>query len=133
VKPQILATFSTLDPSKNEWYVHDKQVVDAWEAGLSVSSLEDRKTQRLTEEYREWREAYRIESERQLEEIRYKSYYNQAWNALNGFYRCLKAHSGHLMGKDIADRVDFYFQGAPYAESTERTYRRFIGKVLERI
>ena len=83
--------------------------------------------------YDDWVENYKKASEEILDDLRYKTYYSNAWNALNGFYRCLKAHRLKLAKMDVADRVDFYFIGGVYAESTESAYRRFISKVLERI
>lgn len=83
------------------------------------------------ESYHAWIAKWKIAAELFLHEIREKSWYPQAYCAVNGFWRHLDTHASQNAGRSYAEIVDGYFALPIYAQSTERMYRRWIRRVFD--
>jgi hypothetical protein len=84
-----------------------------------------------SEKYTKWVAAFQVAADKYLNTLQTKSYFEQAYGSLNGFWKHLNAYEKENVGKTAAEIVDGYFAFGIYAESTERLYRRWIRRVID--
>jgi len=85
------------------------------------------------DQYHAWRVRFQEAAQAIVAETAGKTYGPQVYCALNGFCQHLRARAPENVGVPFADVVDRYFFGGVYADSTERMYRRWIRKAIDRM
>ena len=142
VRPEDLARFSTLEPTTGRWYTTDSRVAEAWKQGIEVQRISlppegqgdgECPVESLEDQYQAWRVRFQGAAQSIVEDTAGKSYGPQVYCALNGFCQYLRARASEVMHRSFPEAVDWYFYGGVYADSTERMYRRWIRKTIDRM
>jgi len=117
----------------------DSRIAEAWKHGIEVEKIAQPSegvgdNESAEVEYQAWRGRFQAAAQELVGELAGKSYGPQVYCALNGFCQYLRARAPEIVGAPLFSAVvDRYFFGGVYAESTERMYRRWIRKVVDKM
>ena len=119
----------------------DSRIAEAWKLGIEIEKIahppkgvgENPVEVSKEDDYHAWLVRFQVAAQELVADTAGKSYGSQVYCALNGFCQYLKARAPEVMLKEFSEAVDWYFFGGVYAESTERMYRRWIRKTIDKM